>query len=50
MTKQFLTTRVSTIAVEQEFSVGDNILDATRFFLSPDLIQPQACLDDWTKT
>ena len=49
MAKQILVIPVSTVAVEQQFSVGGNILDATRSFTSPDSIETQACLDDWTK-
>ena len=49
MAKQILTTLVSTIVVEQQFSVGGNILDPTRFSMRPDSIESQACLDDWTK-
>ena len=37
MAKQILTTLISTIVVEQEFSIGGNILDATHS-LSPDSI------------
>ena len=49
MTKQILAIMVSTIAMEQQFSAGDNILDATRSSMSPDSIEAQACLDDWMK-
>ncbi|KAK2638850.1 hypothetical protein Ddye_026645 [Dipteronia dyeriana] len=44
-----LATSVSTVAVEQEFSAGGNILDARRSLLSPESIQVQVCFDDWTK-
>ncbi|KAK2662206.1 hypothetical protein Ddye_000780 [Dipteronia dyeriana] len=44
-----LATPVSTVAVEQEFSAGGNILDARRSLLSPESIQVQVCVDDWTK-
>ncbi|KAK2636377.1 hypothetical protein Ddye_031169 [Dipteronia dyeriana] len=47
--KQILATPVSTVAVEQEFSAGGNILDAKRSLLSPESIQVQVCVDDWTK-
>ena len=47
--KQILAISVSTVVLEQEFSAGDNILDATRSFLSLDSIQVQACVDDWIK-
>ena len=49
MAKQILATPVSTIVVEQEFSASDNILDANRLSMSPDLIEAQDCLNDWTK-
>ncbi|KAK2642156.1 hypothetical protein Ddye_023919 [Dipteronia dyeriana] len=47
--KQILTTPVSIVAVEQEFSTGGNILDARQSFLSLESIQVQVCVDDWTK-
>ncbi|KAK2645470.1 hypothetical protein Ddye_020665 [Dipteronia dyeriana] len=47
--KQILATPVSTVAVEQEFSAGGNILDLRRSLLSPETIQVQVCVDDWTK-
>ncbi|KAK2642162.1 hypothetical protein Ddye_023925 [Dipteronia dyeriana] len=47
--KQILATPVSTVAVEQEFSAGGNILVARRSVLSPESIQVQVCVDDWTK-
>ncbi|KAK2634388.1 hypothetical protein Ddye_029180 [Dipteronia dyeriana] len=47
--KQILATPVSIVAVEQEFSAGGNILDARRSLLSPESIQVQVCVDDWTK-
>ena len=37
------------VAVEQEFSVGGNILDASRSSMSPDSIETPTCLDDLTK-
>ena len=49
MAKQILATPVSTVAVEQQFSAGVNILDPTRSSMSPDSIEVQSCLDDWTK-
>ncbi|KAK2658402.1 hypothetical protein Ddye_004935 [Dipteronia dyeriana] len=48
MAKQILTTSVSTVAVEQEFSTGEIILDARRSLLSPESIQVHVCVDDWT--
>ncbi|KAL5823951.1 hypothetical protein ACOSQ4_021851 [Xanthoceras sorbifolium] len=47
--KQIFGTPVSTVAVEQEFSAGGNVLDERRALLSPDSIQIQICVDDWTK-
>ncbi|KAK2646346.1 hypothetical protein Ddye_021541 [Dipteronia dyeriana] len=47
--KQILATPISTVAVEQEFSAGGNILDARRSLLSPESIQVQVCVEDWTK-
>jgi len=40
---------VSIIAVEQTFSVGGSILDQTHSSMSPDSVEAQGCLDDWTK-
>ncbi|KAI9169555.1 hypothetical protein LWI28_013975 [Acer negundo] len=42
-------TPVSTVAVEQEFSTGGNILDERRSCLTPKALQIQVCVDDWTK-
>ena len=36
--------------MEQQFNAGGNILDAICSSMSPDSIEVQACLDDWTKT
>ncbi|KAK2638505.1 hypothetical protein Ddye_026300 [Dipteronia dyeriana] len=47
--KQILGTPVSTVAVEQEFSAGGNILDPKRSVLCPQSLEAQACVDDWTK-
>jgi len=47
--KQILGTPVSTVAVEQEFSAGGNILDPSRSNMSPQSLEIQACVDDWTK-
>ncbi|KAL5775817.1 hypothetical protein ACOSP7_013374 [Xanthoceras sorbifolium] len=47
--KQIFGTPVSTVAVEQEFSAGSNVLDEKRALLSADSIQIQVCVDDWTK-
>ncbi|KAK2634979.1 hypothetical protein Ddye_029771 [Dipteronia dyeriana] len=48
--KQILSTPISTMAVEQQFSASGNILDSRRLLLSPKSIQIHACVDDWTKT
>ncbi|KAK3225591.1 hypothetical protein Dsin_005453 [Dipteronia sinensis] len=47
--KQILATPVSTVAVEQEFTVGGNILDVRHSLLSPESIQVQVCVDDCSK-
>ncbi|KAK3222295.1 hypothetical protein Dsin_009320 [Dipteronia sinensis] len=47
--KQILSTPVSTVAVEQQFSAGENILDPKRSLMSPKSLQIQACVEDWTK-
>ncbi|KAK2652605.1 hypothetical protein Ddye_012461 [Dipteronia dyeriana] len=47
--KQILAKPVSIVAVEQEFSVVGNILDARCSLLSPESIQVQVFVDDWTK-
>ncbi|KAL5742030.1 hypothetical protein ACOSP7_028762 [Xanthoceras sorbifolium] len=47
--KQIFGTPVSTVAVEYKFSAGGNVLDERRALLSPDSIQIQVCVDNWTK-
>ena len=47
--KNIFSTPVSTMAVEQEFSAGGNILDERRSCLTPKSLQIQVCVDDWTK-
>ena len=47
--KEILVTPCSTVAVEQAFSIGGNILDDRRSRLSPDSVEVQICVDDWTK-
>ncbi|KAK0573935.1 hypothetical protein LWI29_015778 [Acer saccharum] len=47
--KNIFSTPVSTVAVEQEFSAGRNILDERRLCLTPKALQIQVCVDDWTK-
>jgi len=49
LAKQILAAPVSTVAVEQAFSQGGNILDETRSRMTPDSLEAQACVDDWTK-
>ena len=40
---------VSTVAVEQAFSLGGNILEARRSSLHPSTLEAIACVDDWTR-
>jgi len=47
--KQVLATHYSTVAVEQAFSTGGNILDESRSRLALYSLEAQACVDDWTK-
>ncbi|KAK3198404.1 hypothetical protein Dsin_021819 [Dipteronia sinensis] len=47
--KQILSTPVSTVPVEQQFSAGGNILDPKCSLMSPKSLQIQACVEDWTK-
>ena len=47
--KNIFSTPVSTVAVEQEFSAGGNILDERRSCLTPKSLQIQVCVDDWRK-
>ena len=49
MAKHILATPVSTVAVEQAFSAGGNILDAKRSNLTPEALEAQVCLADWGK-
>ncbi|KAK0574742.1 hypothetical protein LWI29_028337 [Acer saccharum] len=44
--KNIFSTPVSTMAVEQEFSAGGNILDERRSCLTPKALQIQVCVDD----
>ncbi|KAK3217808.1 hypothetical protein Dsin_011778 [Dipteronia sinensis] len=44
--KNILSTPVSTVAVEKQFSAGGNILDPTRSIMSPKSLQMQACVED----
>ena len=47
--KQILACPVSTVAVEQAFSAGGNILDETRSNMTPESLEVQAFVDYWTK-
>ncbi|KAK3199409.1 hypothetical protein Dsin_022824 [Dipteronia sinensis] len=44
--KNILSTPVSTVAVEQQFIAGENILDPTRSLMSLKSLQMQACVED----
>ena len=41
---------ISTVAVEQAFSLGGNILEARRSSLHPSTLEATACVDDWTRS
>ena len=47
--KEILASPVSTVAVEQTFSSGGNILDIRRSTLYPSSLEAQACVDDWSR-
>ena len=47
--RDILACPVSTVAVEQTFSAGSNILDPTRTNLSDENLEAQCCLDDWVR-
>ena len=47
--KNIFSTPGFTVAVEQEFSAGGNILDEQRSYLTPKSLQMQVCVYDWTK-
>ncbi|KAK3182696.1 hypothetical protein Dsin_029982 [Dipteronia sinensis] len=47
--KNILSTPVSTVTVEQQFSAGGNILEPTCSLMSPKSLQMQACVEYWTK-
>jgi hypothetical protein len=46
---QVLVVPASTVAVEQTFSQGGNILDERRSRLKPDALEAQVCVDDWKR-
>ena len=47
--KDVLSSPVSTVSIERAFNMGGQILDETRSRMSPDSLEAQACLDDWTR-
>ena len=47
--REVLAAPVSTVSVEQAFSMGGNILEDRRSRLKPDTLEAQTCLDDWCK-
>ncbi|XP_039140559.1 uncharacterized protein LOC120277784 [Dioscorea cayenensis subsp. rotundata] len=47
--KQLLAVPASTVAVEQTFSNGGNILHERRSRLGPESLEAQTCLDDWER-
>ena len=49
ITTQIFACLVSTVDVEQAFSAGGNILDETRSNMTPESLEVQACVDDWTR-
>ena len=48
--KEILTAHISTVAVEQAFSLGGNILEARQSSLHPSTLEATACVDDWTRS
>ena len=38
------------MVIEQAFNAGGSILDETQSSMTPELVEPQAYVDDWTKT
>ncbi|KZV53104.1 hypothetical protein F511_14202 [Dorcoceras hygrometricum] len=49
MTKEILACPVSTIAVEQAFSMGGNTLDERRSTIRPENLEAQCLLKDWSR-
>jgi hypothetical protein len=47
--KEVLACPVSTVSVERAFSMGGNILSAKRSSLSPDNLEAQCLVNDWTR-
>lgn len=46
---QILAVPASTVAVEQTFSIGGNILDPRRSRLAPESLETQVCVNDWKR-
>jgi hypothetical protein len=46
---QVLSVPASTVAVEQTFSIGGNILDPRRSRLAPKSLEAQVCVNDWKR-
>ena len=40
---------VSTVAIKESFSAGGSILDQTHSSMSPESVEAQSSLNDWTK-
>lgn len=49
MAKEILACPVSTVAVEQAFSIGGNTLDERRSTIRPENLEAQCLLNDWSK-
>ncbi|KZV45523.1 hypothetical protein F511_26684 [Dorcoceras hygrometricum] len=49
MAKEILACPVSTVAVEQEFSMGGNTLDERRSTIRPKNLEAQYLLNDWSR-
>ncbi|KZV51838.1 hypothetical protein F511_06881 [Dorcoceras hygrometricum] len=49
MTKEILACPVSTVAVEQAFSMGGNTLDERRSTIRPENLEAQCLLNDWSR-
>ncbi|KAH7663547.1 Tam3-transposase (Ac family) protein [Dioscorea alata] len=49
MVKDIFACPMSTVACEQTFSAGGNMLDTTRSQLTPQNIEIQVCTDDWKR-
>ncbi|KZV19253.1 hypothetical protein F511_37874 [Dorcoceras hygrometricum] len=49
MAKEILACPVSTVAVEQAFSMGGNTLDERRSTIRPENLEAQCLLNDWSR-